>query len=50
MLEGVNVQRLVRDDFTWADDIPKIARVHIGLNGKDRGPDLGEERQALQAA
>jgi dolichol-phosphate mannosyltransferase len=27
MLRGVTAQRLTRDDFTWADDIPKIARV-----------------------
>jgi dolichol-phosphate mannosyltransferase len=27
MLKGVSVQRLTRDDFTWADDIPKTVRV-----------------------
>ncbi len=33
MLEGVTVQRLTRDDFTWADDIPRIARERSVLEG-----------------
>lgn len=26
MLEGITVQRLTRDDFSWADDIPRMLR------------------------
>ena len=36
LLDGITVHRLVRDDFSWADDIPKVARLHIGLNGRAR--------------
>ena len=32
MLHGVRAQRMVRDDFSWADDIPRILRAHGSLS------------------
>lgn len=34
MLKGVTVQKMTRDDFTWADDIPKIAHAYVGAQDR----------------
>jgi dolichol-phosphate mannosyltransferase len=44
MLEGVRVQRMIRDDFSWADDIPKMLR-NGGRTWVAKGP-----RVAVSAA
>lgn len=39
LLSGVRVRRMVRDDFSWADDIPSYVRIHEGV------PDLADFRR-----
>lgn len=36
LLEGVTVQRLTRDDFSWADDIPQIGRPYTRVPERSR--------------
>lgn len=41
LLSGVRVRRMVRDDFSWADDIPAYVRSHEGV------PDLADFRREV---
>ncbi len=49
MLTGLDIQRVIRDDFSWADEIPRYVRERAAVAGAPQ-PDVAAARVGKQAA